>query len=404
MATITPDSGHTVNYFDTGGNPLTRLQEAQASACATAMPGPMESEDKARQVQAIISRYVGEVYNDALCDVFREDPERMRDSTRFALAVVEFRRREMPNVPFPEAYFEFRDRGMNDSKYLSTYLSAVGSDAEVEALGQNPKHWDVIRCVGYSFVTPDEMPTHSMLCELLRAEGRGNSLKEFIADMLEPFRAHGPYGAIVDGVQNIEFGKPVDHFELGGIPDSARHLRDLICFAFSNQIRNYIYLLPRRVPKRVVIDEVGAFVHLPGGPDILRDIFTQYRKFNCWVLIGLQQLEQLEHGGFLPQILGNTKMFFLMNNSKRDLDNLDPFIELPPATKEMIRAFGDPKRVGFSSFCYVHQGNTGRPMITAGQLHANKELLACTTSDDVIRQRILRSSDVTQEIIQCANE
>jgi len=404
MTAITPDSGDILNYFDTGGNPLTRFQMAQAAACATAMMGPMESEDKARQAQAKLSTYIRELYDDVLCDVFRTDPERMREATRHAMAVLEFQQHQMPYASLEETSIEFRDRGTDDPEFLSTRLIDVGSDAEVESFSRNPTHWDVIRSLGYTWLTPKEMPTHSMLCELIRAEGRNSDFEQFIADMLEPFCAHGPYGAIVDGVQNIKFGAPVDHFELGGIADSARQLRDIICFAFSNQIRNYILSLPRRVPKRVVIDEVGAFVRFPSGPEILRQMFTQYRKFNCWVLIGLQQVEQLAHGGVLAEIVGNTKMFFLMNNSQRDLDQLDPFIQLPPATKEMIRGFGDPKRDGFSSFCYVHLGESGRPMITAGQLHANKELLVCTTGDDLLRKRILRSPDVTQEIVKCAEE
>src|SRR5260370_8705139 len=101
----------------------------------------------------------------------------------------------------------------------------------------------IVRDLGMSYLSPEEMPTHSQLVELMTLTPIGGYDEEAeavkIGDRLSVWKAGGPYGRLFDGVTTSRLDADVTHFELGLIPDSMEELRAAAHFLVLNVARQH---------------------------------------------------------------------------------------------------------------------------------------------------------------------
>src|SRR5208282_5698413 len=99
----------------------------------------------------------------------------------------------------------------------------------------------IVRDLGMSYLSPEEMPTHAQLVELMTLTPIGgyddNAEAVKIGDRLSVWKAGGPYGKLFDGVTTSHLDADVTHFELGLIPDSMEELKAVVHFLVRNFAR-----------------------------------------------------------------------------------------------------------------------------------------------------------------------
>ena len=166
---------------------------------------------------------------------------------------------------------------------------------------------DVIdRSLAFSTFTPDMFPTLFDLQDELNAMAvRGKRNKEqcaLLATLLRAWLREGRYGVMVDGASNVDLGGidigydnplKVVHFELGDMGEAETHLKAVAGFLITNQVRNHIQGMPRGVRKLVVVEEMTNFLRVPGGKEIMVDLYERMRKYSCLIASVMQQYSSL---------------------------------------------------------------------------------------------------------------
>jgi TraG P-loop domain len=230
---------------------------------------------------------------------------------------------------------------------------------------------------------------------------------------LEVWLRDGPYGPIVDGVTNIRLDRKIVHFELSKIKESEQELLSVAGFLITNDVRNYIMTMRRGARKRLILEELSAFLALENGPKIVRDYYERMRKYNCWVLSILQNFGRLheQNEGVTGAILSNTdQVFLLKSNSKKDLDLVSETYPIPETTKNTVLKFPQPSGYGpevYSGFALV-QVQEGRPKVTIGRNYAHDEMLYLSSSTGSVfeeRSRQLRTEkNIVDAIIKYSKD
>jgi hypothetical protein len=230
---------------------------------------------------------------------------------------------------------------------------------------------------------PHEAPTHSQFQQWLELESMGDSSDRdevaILATLLKPWCAEGGlYGSIFDGINNVNIKGEIVHLELGQIPDAAADLRSLAALVITNQIRNEILRRPRSQRKRVVFEELGSFLLMPGGERIVREFYQTARKVNCFVVSVVQQLQGLE--GCLSSLLGNIRLAILMKQSSmQEVEALTQAFDLPESASEAMLRFPEPSREHGAPFlCWKNNG--ARPEIVTGFHVASAEMIFVSSS------------------------
>ncbi|MCZ7636795.1 MAG: hypothetical protein M5U12_12600 [Verrucomicrobia bacterium] len=173
-----------------------------------------------------------------------------------------------------------------------------------------------------------------------------------------PWCRGGNCGLLFDGPSNVGLGGAGVHFELGYLPEAAHDLKGVVGFLAINSLRQHILTLPRAARKRVVIEEVSRFLDLPGAETIVRELFEQFRKFNCQVLIVAQSYSRLADTPIRVAVVGNARAWGIFNpGSREDVERLGRDIGLSPLAQEAILRFPRPDQQSgakYSEFLYFH--------------------------------------------------
>jgi hypothetical protein len=404
---------HTFNPFDTRGLPLSSELLANASALMSLLIGGSDTPDKRRYRESLMTTAVRQLYNDFYDRWRRQNEERLPDVARRALAVDRWlRERSAPGEGFIDAFVEFRDFAKSDPEKAGEWLSSY-PDEEIERFIENPRSAERLRDVSFAYFRPEEFPQLRDVQDEVAALGRGKSpdAAEYnvIAKLLEAWLRDGPYGPIVDGVTNIDLARKVVHFELGHIKESERDLLAVAGFLITNDVRNYLMTMRRGARKRLILEELSAFLALENGPKIVRDYYERMRKYNCWVLSILQNFGRLheQNPGVTGAILSNTQQVFLLKcNHQADLDLMGKAYAIPETTKQKVMRFPKPSGAGpdvYSGFALV-QLQDGRPKVTIGRNYAHAEMLYVSSSTGSIfeeRSKQLRGEqDIVEAIIK----
>ena len=377
---IQPNGTLTFNYLDTGGLPLTSLQLSNATALCHLMAGTCRDEDKDRLRAAALSGSIRQLYRDYFDDWKRKHPQKHHDLVRETVVHQSWLQEKLPpGSTLLDAFIDLRDRPWQNGE-IEHLLENV-TDEQVTQAEQDPKLTDATFRLAFADMSPGQMPTHSQLHELvsLNSDTQNAASSQDLAQLLEPWCAHGNYGGILDGENNVDLRRRIAHFELGTIPESAKDLRAIAAFLITNHVRNEVMSRPRDTRKRVILEELSAFLTIPDGDRITREFYERMRKFNCWVFSVIQQYARFHESPVRSSVMGNSRMLFLLKQRDRqDLDLINEAFPLPEVTRAAISAFPEPRT--HASFVYYREAE-GKPIIANGRNQASAEMLYAAASD-----------------------
>ena len=392
---VQPNGNLTFNYFDTRGLPLSPDQLGGATAVAHLMAGPPPDIDKDRIRQALLSKQVERLYQDQFESWSMHNPELRIESARRCLLSREWGVKRLPRgTTLADCWLDFTNACLEGDTEAVNMRDQQYNEAMMEDLMNNPAEGNDLMAMGYTLMTSEDMPTHGQFVEMLNLESRQRRAHEdlgLLRTLLEPWGRNGRYGAILDGVNNVDLTKKVVHFELSFIPESAKELRDVAAFMITNDVRKEIMRRPRNIRKRVILEELSAFLAMPDGERITREYYERMRKYSTWVFSIIQQFQRIKDHPVRSSVIGNSRvMFMLKQPDQRDVEAMSQGFRVPSITKRQVAAFPDPSEMRsdpYGSFVYYHEA-TGRPRIAIGKHYASKEMiLASATSGEAFERQ-----------------
>ena len=377
---IQPNGTLTFNYLDTNGLPLTSLQLANASALGQLMAGASKDEDKNRLRGACLSSAIRQLYRDTYDDWKRRNPDGHYELVRDTVELQHWLASKMPaGSTMLDAFVDHRDYSWQNGE-RETWRKRI-DDELIDHAQQDPALQEETFRLAFARFPAKTMPTHSQLQEGLVMGGseHGGEQSHALAQLLEPWCSHGSYGAILDGENNVNIDGKIAHFELGYIPESAQDLRAVAAFLITNHARSEVMTRPRSVRKRVILEELSAFLTVPNGDRITREFYERMRKYNCWVFSVIQQFGRFYDSPVRSSVMGNSRLLMLLKQRDRqDLDRISEAFPLPEVTRSAIGQFPEPRQ--FSSFVYYREDDR-KPVIAHGRNQASPEMLYATASD-----------------------
>lgn len=409
---VQADGDLTINYFDTGGVPLTNLQISIAAALVAKMAGHPADEDRRNLRIAQITQYIDQLYSDTWTEWLSRNPSKHDEIARLALAVDTFQQRCLPaGSTILDAWSEFNHPISASQETHKAKILATITEREVSQFLQNPITEHLVRNIGLAFLTPQDFPTHDMLHQMMLVAPFAEHKKEDIhhlATLIAPWCSQ----RLVCGVSTISLNSRVAHFELGAIAESNRQLKEIAGFLIANYGRQHIVGLPRRVRKRVIFEEVARVLDIAGGEQLVAEFYAQLSKHSTWIISIVQQYARFKQSRIRPIVVGNAKQFFFTRmNDRRDVDDIAQDINLSETTKQAILQYPLPEHLPasnkYSSLTYF-QLDAQQPV--CGTLHnrLSKEMLYCSTSTGTEFDRrtaeLLEHPDVVEGILHEANK
>lgn len=392
---VRPNGNLTFNYFDTRGLPLSPDQLGDATAVAHLMAGPPPDTDKDRIRQALLAKQIERLYIDQFETWASRTPDLRVEAARRVGIADEWRKHKMPQgTVLPDAWMDFWNAHQEGDNFANDLFETEADGSRMEDFLNDPgNQWDLMS-MAYTLMKPEDMPTHSQFVELLNLESRQRRAHDdlgLLRMLLEPWSRTGRYGAIMDGVNNVNLKGKVAHFELSYIPESAKELKTVAAFLITNDLRKEIMSRPRSTRKRVILEELSAFLAMPDGDRITREYYERMRKYSCWVFSIIQQFQRIKDHPVRSSVVGNSRvMFMLKQPDKKDVESMSEGFRIPSVTKNQVTAFPDPSEMKsdpYASFVYYHEA-TGRPRIAIGRHQASKEMiLASATSGEAFEQQ-----------------
>ncbi len=339
-----PNSTYIINYLDTGGLPITPQHISSASGLVAMMCGHSTDESLMKRRTSIITEHINMLYEDKYNDWKESHQDMIPDIAKTVLAVNKYKTKEMPEgSSFIEAWVEFRDIRNDPESIAREILNSISED-DISKLMVSDE--ESIKNVAFAWFNNNEYPVHSELYELIRMSSfEFGSDKEIgsIAQQIKDWCYNGKHGCLFDGFTNVRFDRKIVHFELGRLSSADKQLKEIVVFLISNQIRNHIISLPRKCRKRIVFEEAGKLLNIPGGTEIISEAYAQMRKLNTFVLTIVQQYAMFKNDTIRPIIMGNSKQFFILKQLLgSDLDDLSKDITISERAKNIIREYKSP--------------------------------------------------------------
>ncbi len=361
---VEPDSDLVINYLDTTGMPLTRLQISSGVTLVSRMIGIPDSQEKQQVRQAQIGHYIDLLYRDQFETWSKRNRDRMPEVRRMAYAT--FRWRQMKSrtkTSFVEAFSAFKELLEAENPEALEFFDSLESDRIVE-FAKNPDTSDYVKDTAFAYFEPGDYPIHSQLIELMRFGRSSYHPKaeiDELATLMSAWTATGSYGKLFDGTTNVSLKSEVAHFELGQLGDEAVELRTAAGLLITSYARQHIISLPRKLRKRIIFEEVSRFLDVPNGEKTVSEAYAQLRKFSCWTCSIVQQYERFKSSRIRSVVMGNCKQHLLMRQlDKADVQEIAKDTGLPPAAQEAIMDYPlvEQQAEGhkFSSVCYHAPG------------------------------------------------
>ncbi len=406
---ISADGELTLNYFDTQGGPLTRMQIRTAAALVMKMSGVPQEEDRRNLRLAQIVQYVEQLYEDTAREWLQKRPGEPARLARLALYLKDLQRKKLPpNSTFQDAWVELHqqmDEGQEED------YSEKFSEREVSDFLQDPASAKLIRNLAYAFFDPQDYPTHDLLHEMLLVAPLHEHDREEInrlATLLSPWCEQ----RLLCGKSTISMNRSIAHFELGFIQESDRTLKEIAGFLIANYGRQHVLNMPRRMRKRVIFEEVARLLDVPGGSQLVAEFYAQLSKFNTWIVSIVQQYSRFKESNIRPVVFGNAKQFFFMRmNDRRDVDDIACDIDLSESSRQIICRHPLPEHLPkdnkYSSLTYYHL-DAKQPLCGSIHNRVSPEMLYCASSSgevfDARAKSLANCSDPIAAIIKNAAE
>lgn len=398
---IDPSANLTLNYFDTGGLPLTPAQIEFATTFLVAMCGESTDLEKIQDRAAIITPYVVAVYTDSYNEWKNRHRKELEEAARMSLTIESI----IPKLPLDQnttqdAYFELRDilnhSGTLDSfgkEVLELYHSWTVQDIN-NCIIDDP---EMLRNIAYAFMGKCDMPYHSQLVEAIRETSLSNLEKSEtsrIAARLAVYSIESGKGCLFDGETTIDLSKRWIHIELGKMAQSGNALKNLVGIVINNLVKNQIINMPRSAKKAYLFEEASRFLLIPGAAEIMKQTYAQFRKFNCVAITITQSIAQMAQSGVGQIIMTQSKMFlFLKNTDSAELDLIRNYIPISDEAKRNIMDFPAPEHLPagnkFSSFLLFAQ-RANWPMVGVGRNYASKAILSAAATSGNLHSKLTK--------------
>jgi hypothetical protein len=344
-----PDGDLTINYLDTQGLPLTRLQIAAATGLLAVMAGKAADPEVNVARAALYAEYVEQVFTDTWNDYRRRFPAKELEAARWAFALESLQRaaaeRSQP-LSGLEVFADLRELETTDRARWQELLGAATED-RLLAFAREPQTATRVRDMGLSLLGPADFPTHTALVEMMlynRMPHHDRETVNRLASRLAAWQRNGPNGRLFDGATNRPLTKRVVHFELGQLPNSNPQMKEAAMYLVANRLRQRVITMPRASWKQFIFEEPSRYLGVGGVEELFGEFYAQMGKFSCHIMPVTQQYAQLARSALRSVIFGNSKQFFLFKqNDRHDLDEQGDAIGLPDAARATIRGFTAPE-------------------------------------------------------------
>ena len=362
---IRPDGEDTLNYLDTRGLPLAKSQKSEAAALCAYMVGTSANDDTQRLRLALFARYIDQLYTDTYEDWARTRPDDLIGVAREALAVTRWHRQMEAGSSFLDAWVESHEEVQSERWQESLHSLR---EEEVTQFLKTPSTEEVVRNCVFARLTPDQMPTHSILVEMMRRTPMPEHDRRTVQDLAEQLadwtRDEGSKGKLFDGVSNISLTDRITLFELSLLGSGESPMKTAAYYLISNACRKHVMTLPRHLFKRGLIEEAARVAEIPDGAAMMEEMAAQLRKYNCWACFAFQNDAQLEKEKVRKVVFGNIKQALLgRQRSPKLVRSIAQELELPEAAAEAISRYPLPEHIkyAYSQFLYYHMDAT-RPL------------------------------------------
>lgn len=400
---IDPNANQTLNYFDTGGLPLTPGQLEFVTAFLTAMCGESSDLEVIQDRTALISPFVAAVYTDAYVEWRNRNREGLEQAARMALSVEKL----IPSMPIDrntalDAWIELRD---------ALAAPAESPDEARRRLKELYKSWtirelndyiiedsEMLRNISYAYMAKSDMPYHSQLVEALRETSLlhlDRSDLNRVAARLAVYSVESGKGSLFDGETTVDLGRRWVHIELGKIAQSGSVLRNLVGIVINNLVMNQIINMPRGSAKLYLFEELARLLAtVPGAAEIVKQSYAQLRKYKCVAVTITQSAAQMTQSGVGQIVMTQSKQFlFLHNTDAAELRLITNYVPLSEDAQQNIRNFPTPEHLPpgrkFSSFLLVAQ-RAGWPLCGVGRNYASSAVLAAAATSGGLHSRLER--------------
>ncbi len=399
---IDPNANQTLNYFDTGGLPLTPGQLEFVTAFLTAMCGESSDLEVIQDRTALISPFVAAVYTDAYVEWRNRNREGLERAARMALSV----EKQIPSMPIDrntaqDAWIELRD---------ALAAPAESPDAGQRRLQELYNSWtirelndyiiedsEMLRNISYAYMAKSDMPYHSQLVEALRETSLlhlDRSDLNRVAARLAVYSVESGK-SLFDGETTVDLGKRWIHIELGKIAQSGSVLRNLVGIVINNLVMNQIINMPRGSAKLYLFEELARLLAtVPGAAEIVKQSYAQLRKYKCVAVTITQSAAQMTQSGVGQIVMTQSKQFlFLRNTDAAELRLITNYVPLSEDAQQNIRNFPTPEHLPpgrkFSSFLLVAQ-RADWPVVGVGRNYASSAILAAAATSGGLHSRLER--------------
>lgn len=344
-----PDSDLTINYLDTQGLPLTRMQISSATGLLSVMAGKAQDPEVNTARAAMYGEYVEQLFTDTWNDFRRKNIDSEMEAARWAMLIERAKAEAATgyqNLDLLEMFADLRELEQNDRAQLRESLDQF-TENELLAFARQPQTARLVRDMGLAFLKPEHFPTHTALVEMMLYNRMPHHDKEVVnrlASRLAAWQRNGPNGKLFDGVTNRGLTKRVVHFELGQLPNSNKPMKEAAMYLIANRLRQRVIMMPRAVWKQFIFEEPSRYIEVGGVEELFAEFYAQMGKFGCQIMPVTQQYAQLAKSPLRPVIFGNSKQFFLFKqNDRHDLDEQGDAIGLPETARSAIREFSSPE-------------------------------------------------------------
>lgn len=399
---IDPNANQTLNYFDTGGLPLTPGQLEFVTAFLTAMCGESSDLEVIQDRTALISPFVAAVYTDAYVEWRNRNREGLEQAARMALSVEKL----IPSMPIDrntalDAWIELRD---------ALAAPAESPDASRHRLLELYKSWtirelndyiiedsEMLRNISYAYMAKSDMPYHSQLVEALRETSLlhlDRSDLNRVAARLAVYSVESGK-SLFDGETTVDLGRRWVHIELGKIAQSGAVLRNLVGIVINNLVMNQIINMPRGSAKLYLFEELARLLAtVPGAAEIVKQSYAQLRKYKCVAVTITQSAAQMTQSGVGQIVMTQSKQFlFLRNTDATELRLITNYVPLSEDAQRNVRNFPAPEHLPpgrkFSSFLLYAQ-RADWPVVGVGRNYASAAILASAATSGGLHSRLER--------------
>lgn len=396
-------SEYTINPFDTFKQPLSPGNPALVAKLGMKIIGMDSDGSKNRRRENLVAEYASMLYRDLAEDVKGRDEERWYRLTKKALLV---QRSRSANDDLRDGYLNYRELLTADPGQLADIESKL-TEREVIDFQTNPRTREIIAAMVFTDLKPDEYPTWSMLCSVMKSARMShhktgeiaNELNYLVSDLDRGKRFGGSIGPLLDGATNVNLHGDGLHFDTSYLSDGL--LKEVAGFLFPSMVRQHIISLPRAQFKLMVLDEMRRILLIPGAAEYIKEMLAQLRKYKATLIGAFQGPSQIDDidPSLTTLLFGQCKQHFMMRqNDRAEIARIAEALDLPPAAQRAIASHpliehqrGQVKRSYFTLF----SRDGAAPTCGTVAVEAFPQLVWVASSNgDVFdkKQRILRTA------------